>query len=90
MLEELFIFDAHCDTLHALYENRSLFKQNKGHLDAMKIQNGGLCAQIFAVYVDPVFSPNQALKRVMLLIQSFHEKVVQSGFCHPVVAERDF
>ena len=56
--EDMFIFDAHCDTANVLFDESSYFiKENKSHLSMDEIRKGGLKAQIFALYVNPVYSP---------------------------------
>jgi len=50
LTEDLFIFDAHCDTANALLDQSSNFiKRKQNHVDMEKIRKGGLKAQIFAL-----------------------------------------
>ena len=53
MTEEVFVFDAHCDTANVLFDQSSYFiKENKSHLTIEKSRKGGLKAQIFALWVN--------------------------------------
>jgi membrane dipeptidase len=73
--EDLFIFDAHCDTACLLFDQPVSFARNPGHLDLQKIKKGGLQAQIFALWVDPLFAPQRAMKRALQLLQNMENKV---------------
>jgi membrane dipeptidase len=74
-LKDLFIFDAHCDTANVLHEQPWTFKKNPAHLDLRKIKQGGLKAQIFAIWVDPLFAPHCALKKALQLLYTMEQKV---------------
>ena len=73
--EDLFIFDAHCDTACVLFDQPASFKRSQAHLDLRKIKRGGLTAQIFALWVDPLLAPHRALKKALLLLQNMEQKV---------------
>lgn len=75
--EDLFVFDAHCDTASMLFDQPWAFGRNPGHLDLNKIRKGGLKAQIFAVWVDPLLAPHRAMKRALQLVQTMEQKVFQ-------------
>jgi len=79
--EDLLIFDAHSDTANVLLEKSSYFiKRNQSHLDLEKINNGGLKAQIFAIWVNHVYSPFRAIKRALLLYQALEKKIFTPGY----------
>lgn len=79
--KDLLIFDAHCDTVHDLI-NPSIDFRNRtgGHIDLSKSQIGGLQAQIFALYVNPVYAPHRSLKKALLLYQTLETKVFTLGY----------
>lgn len=80
-LKDLLIFDAHCDTANVLFDDSSYFiKEKQSHLNPEKIKKGGLKAQIFAVYVNPVYSPHRSIKRALLLYNSLENKFFSKGY----------
>jgi membrane dipeptidase len=79
LTEELMIFDAHCDTANALHDQSSYNKENKRHITIEKARKGGLKAQIFALYVNPVYEPYRSLKKALLLYQTLGKKLFNSG-----------
>jgi membrane dipeptidase len=82
----LLIFDAHCDTANVLYDDSSYFiKENKSQLTPEKIKKGGLKAQIFAIYVNPVYSPNKCIKKALLLYNALEQKLFSTGYGEKVV-----
>lgn len=79
--EDFLIFDAHCDTANALLDASINFKEiKKGHVDCEKIRKGGLKAQIFALWVNPVYSPYRSIKKALLLYQVLEKKVFFQGY----------
>ena len=74
-LKDLFIFDAHCDTACVLFDQPMSFTKSPAHLDRQKIKKGGLQAQIFALWVDPLLAPHRAMKRALQLLQTMEQKV---------------
>jgi len=74
--QDLLIFDAHCDTVHDLLNQSIDFRKRKqGHVDLEKIRIGGLKAQIFALYVNPVYGPYRSIKNALLLYHMLEKKV---------------
>jgi len=45
-----------------------------------KIRKGGLKAQIFAIYVNPVYSPYRSLKKALLLYNTLEKKLFTPGY----------
>lgn len=74
-LRDLFIFDAHCDTASALADRPWSFRRSPAHIDLNKAGQGGLKAQIFAVWVDPLYAPHRALKRGLEVLRALEQKV---------------
>jgi membrane dipeptidase len=77
--DDLFIFDAHCDTASVLFERRWSFAKSPAHLDLEKVRRGGLQAQVFALWVDPLLAPGRAMKKALLLLQNLEKKVFIPG-----------
>jgi membrane dipeptidase len=81
LTEDLLIFDAHCDTANTLLGNSFNFKEiKKGHVDSEKIRKGGLKAQIFSLWVNPVYAPYRSIKKALLLYQILEKKVFFPGY----------
>jgi membrane dipeptidase len=79
--QDLLVFDAHCDTVHDLTDPSVDFRKRKqGHVDCEKIQKGGLKAQIFALYVNPVYAPYRSIKKALLLYYTLEKKVFSPGY----------
>jgi membrane dipeptidase len=79
--KDFLIFDAHCDTVYDLIDPSVDFrKRTQGHVDLTKSQNGGLKAQIFALYVNPVYAPYQSLKKALLLYHTLEKKIFSPGY----------
>jgi len=85
-LQDLFIFDAHCDTACVLFDKSVSFARNPAHLDLRKIKKGGLQAQIFALWVDPVLAPHRALKKALRLLDTMEQKVFAPGYAVKVTS----
>jgi membrane dipeptidase len=74
--EDLFIFDAHCDTASYLADQPWTFRESPAHLDLKKIRRGGLKSQVFAIWVDPLFAPkHEALKKGLEVLRAMEQKV---------------
>lgn len=86
-----FVFDAHCDTATVLADRPWNFRASPAHLDLAKARRGGLRAQVFAVWVDPLFAPRRALKRGLEVLRALEKKVFEAGLALKVssVAEMD-
>ena len=86
-----FIFDAHCDTASILADRPWSFRRSPAHIDRDKARQGGLGAQVFAVWVDPLFAPQRALKRGLEVLRALEDKVFAPALAAKVtsVAEMD-
>jgi len=84
---DLLIFDAHCDTVHDLIVSSVDFKKRThGHLDLTKVRMGGLQAQIFALYVNPIYMPHRSLKQALLLYHALETKLFSPGYARKVTS----
>jgi len=80
IVTDILIFDAHCDTVNVLYNPSSYFvKEDKRHLSIEKARIGGLKAQIFAMYVNPVYAPYRSIKKALLLYRTLENTLFSSG-----------
>ncbi len=87
LIKDLLIFDAHCDTANVIFDDSSYFiKENKSHLSLDKIKKGGLKAQIFAIYVNPVYSPYRSIKKALLVYNALEQKFFSKGYAVKVTS----
>ncbi|MBN2400565.1 membrane dipeptidase [candidate division KSB1 bacterium] len=77
--KDLYVFDAHCDTACVLFDQPVSFVRNSAHLDLHKVRRGGLKAQVFALWVDPLLAPQRAMKKALRLMQNLEQKVFAAG-----------
>jgi len=78
--KNLFIFDSHCDTANVLHDPSSyIINENSSHFTIEKAKKGGLKAQIFALYVNPVYALNKSYKKAISLYNSLDNKLFKSG-----------
>jgi membrane dipeptidase len=86
-----FIFDAHCDTASVLSDQPWAFHRSPANIDLEKAKKGGLKAQIFAIWVDPLFAPQRALKKGLEVLRAMEQKVFSLRHAAKVttVAEMD-
>ena len=90
MAEEVFVFDAHCDTANVLCDQSSyIINENKSHLTIDKAKKGGLKAQIFALYVNPVYTPHRSIKKALLLYSALENKLFKSGKAVKVTSTKE-
>ena len=92
-MKELVIFDSHCDTVNVLLNQPSYFVKTKNsHLDISKIKIGGLKAQIFAIWVNHVYSPYRTIKKALLLYNTLEKNIFTPGYGVKVTStsEMDF
>jgi membrane dipeptidase len=74
--ERALVFDAHIDTLQrVLIEGVDLGTRTDGQADLIRWREGGIDAQVFAVWIDTIFVPHHAARRALQQIDAFHEFV---------------
>lgn len=75
------VCDAHCDTLLALeHGGRTLGERSaRGHVDLPRLLEGGVTAQVFAVFVESPYYPMQAARRTLALIDLFYRELERNA-----------
>ena len=65
--QKSFVFDAHCDTVMRILEKDVDIgvRSKEGHIDIPRAREGGLNAQVFAMWVEPDFWPHRAVFRTL-------------------------
>jgi membrane dipeptidase len=67
------VWDAHADTLHrALVEGYDPGVRSPGHGDLDRWQHGGVRVQVLAIWVDPIYLPDHALRRALQQVDVFY------------------
>ncbi|HHU76138.1 MAG TPA: membrane dipeptidase [Firmicutes bacterium] len=73
------VFDAHCDTVGYFTGEKGSYHfleiNERAHVDLPRLKAGGVKAQVFALFIEPHFKPNEALKRCLYLLDAYHRVV---------------
>lgn len=72
---EALVFDAHCDAvMKVVDEGVDLgVRSDEGHVDFVRMAEGGLDVEVFAVWVEPDYWPKRAKKRALEMIGALHQ-----------------
>lgn len=78
---QLLVVDGHCDTLLDVTNgNRKInVLSESGHIDLVRLQQGGVRVQFFAAFIESVYKPFGSLTRTLQLIDSFYSAVESCG-----------
>jgi membrane dipeptidase len=88
--DDILIFDAHCDTANVLTDQSDYFiTKNKSHLAVQKIRKGGLNAQIFALWVNPLYSPFNPMKKAVSLYNALDKYIFSSPWAKKVTSTHE-
>lgn len=71
------IFDGHCDTiLQVLDKKRTLGKRAKdGHIDLPRLLEGGVTAQVFAIFLEDEYLPASAVKQTLRVLDTLYSEL---------------
>ena len=71
------VFDGHCDTLLEILNGKRKFgeRSTKGHIDLPRLQDGGVTAQVFAVYLEDQFLPAGAIKQTLRVLDVLYREL---------------
>lgn len=75
------VFDGHCDTLLEIQAGkRKLGKRSeKGDIDLPRLRQGGVTAQVFALYLEDRFLPAQATRESLRLLDVFYGELAENA-----------
>jgi membrane dipeptidase len=74
------VFDAHCDTAHAVLRGEPVLAgPAPGHVDLPRLRLGGVRWQVFALWVEPAHKPERALARALQLWDAMDRAAAASG-----------
>jgi membrane dipeptidase len=78
---ESIVFDAHCDTLQEVLagKRRLSERSEEGHADLPRLREGGVTAQIFALFVSPNYFPRGATRQALRLLDVFYQELKENG-----------
>ncbi|KAF0195401.1 MAG: membrane dipeptidase [Bacillota bacterium] len=76
------VVDTHCDTMLKVIRSRGAYRlrdaHEEGHVDIPRLLKGGVNLQFFAVYIEPQFKPDHALKRTLQLSDCFYNELAEN------------
>ncbi len=80
------VVDTHNDTILAIASGKRRFEERstEGHIDLPRLREGGVDAQVFAMYIQHEYKPDHALARALHLIDAYHAMVERTNgaMCH--------
>ena len=79
--KQITVVDCHCDTLlDVMNKGRRLCNYSEeGHVDLVRLQQGGVNVQFFAAFIETVYKPFNALTRSLELINTFYRELDMCG-----------
>ena len=71
------VCDSHCDTILALdrQDRRMGERSEVGHSDLPRLLEGGVTAQVFALFIEDSYLPGEAVRRTLQLLDVFYREV---------------
>ncbi|MFC4766384.1 dipeptidase [Effusibacillus consociatus] len=91
MIRKHFLLDAHADILYRM-ETEQLDFTDAGsplHLSYPKMEQGEIDVQIFALFVDPPYTPHEHLAKLLAYIDTFRSEVCADNLMLPVYTYKD-
>ena len=78
---ESIVFDAHCDTLQEVLAGKRRLgeRSEEGHLDLPRLREGGVRAQVFALFVSPNHFPRGAARQALRLLDVFYQELGENA-----------
>jgi membrane dipeptidase len=78
---ESIVFDAHCDTLQEVLAGKRRLgeRSEEGHADLPRLHEGGVTAQIFALFVSPNCFPRGAARQALRLLDVFYQELEENA-----------
>jgi membrane dipeptidase len=75
------VCDGHCDTILVLErQGRSLGERSaQGHVDLPRLREGGVTAQVFALFVEDAYLPGEAIHRTLQLLDRFYQEMAANA-----------
>lgn len=72
------VFDGHCDTLLDILSGKRKLaeRSSKGHIDLPRLREGGVTAQVFAIFIEDQYLPAGAVKQALRVLDALHGALV--------------
>ncbi|MBC7233155.1 MAG: membrane dipeptidase [Chloroflexi bacterium] len=74
---ESIIFDGHCDTLLEVLDGKRRLNERstEGHIDLPRLREGGVTAQVFAIFIEDKYLPAKAAKQTLRLLDVLYTEL---------------
>jgi len=77
---ESIIFDGHCDTLLSLLNGKRKLadRSSEGHIDLPRLREGGVTAQVFAIFIEDQYLPAAAARQTLRLLDVLYRELAEN------------
>jgi len=74
------VCDGHCDTLLRVLEGKCQLgeRSTEGHIDLPRLREGGITAQVFAVFIEDPYLPAGACRQTLRMLDAFYGQLQQN------------
>ena len=71
------IFDGHCDTLLEVLDGKRRLNERstEGHIDLPRLREGGVTAQVFAIFIEDKYLPAKAARQTLRLLDVLYNEL---------------
>ena len=78
---ESIVCDGHCDTLMRVLEGKCQLGERsaEGHIDLPRLREGGITAQVFAIFLEDPYLPAGASRQTLRMLDAFYGQLQQNG-----------
>jgi membrane dipeptidase len=71
------VFDGHCDTLLRVVEGQLKMaeRSSEGHIDLPRLHDGGVTAQVFAIFIEDKYLPAGAARQTLRVLDALYREL---------------
>lgn len=71
------IFDGHCDTLLEVLDGKRRLNERstEGHIDLPRLREGGVTAQVFAIFIEDKYLPGKAARQTLRVLDTLYNEL---------------
>ncbi|MGB9879228.1 MAG: dipeptidase, partial [Anaerolineae bacterium] len=75
------IFDGHCDTLLEVLDGKRRLNERstEGHIDLPRLREGGVTAQVFAIFIEDKYLPAKAAKQTLRMFDALYNELAANA-----------
>lgn len=75
------IFDGHCDTLLEVLDGKRRLheRSTEGHIDLPRLREGGVTAQVFAIFIEDKYLPGRAARQTLRMFDTFYNELAANA-----------